>query len=203
MEVLFLSLSKRFKYHKNNNNNLCNSKLLFNIFGISNLEIVLIKEYLIQKEKINYCLLMYETLYMNKCRIHKINIINKQTSFGIQFISKKYYENNKEYFYNYNKKYYIDNKNNFYCNLCNIYFVCESYLNEHKNTKNHKLKNNEKLDKHLYKYQCKYCEVYINNKELFVKHIKSIDHINILKNNNLNNNDSIYKFKYECKSCNF
>ena len=214
-----LSLYKRFKDHKLNHNR-CSSKILFNLFGKNNLEIILIKEYLIQQEeKIHYCLLMYETLYINKCRLNKLKIINKINSFRINYIAdkdyrlnnkdnkkesnKNYYENNKEYFNNYNKEYYKNNKTKYYCDLCDIYFVCESYLNKHKDRKSHKLKNKEEFDKDLYKYQCKYCNVYLNNKELFIKHIKSIEHINILKNNNIDNNDSIYKFKYECKQCNF
>ena len=49
-----LSLSKRFKHHKLNHNR-CSSKILFNLFGNNNLEIILIKEYLIQQEeKIHY-----------------------------------------------------------------------------------------------------------------------------------------------------
>lgn len=197
-----LSLSRRFKNHGNNHNkhNECSSKILFNLFGNINIEIILIKEYLIPKEgKIHYCLLMYETLYMNKCRLNKINLINKQISFRINHIAERdyrlnnkdhkkqinrnYYKNNKDYFYNYYKEYYQKNKHNI--------------------TKRHKLKNNEKKEKVLDKYQCIYCNIFTNNKKIFVKHIKSIVHINILKNNNINNNDSLYKFRYECKPCNF
>ena len=160
-------LKKRFKLHKNENN-LCTSKILFELFEYENLEIILIKEYKIQLELSNKCLFMYETLYINKCRLNKINILNKQASFSIEKISekfyrenhkdekkeinKKYYEINKEYFNNHNKKYYEMNKKNFYCDICDLYFVCQAYLEQHKQTKSHKLKNNEKLDKDLYKY---------------------------------------------------
>ena len=216
-------LKKRFKVHKQNNNK-CNSKILFDLFGYKNLEIILIKEYLIQKESINYSLFVYETLYINKCRLNKIKLLNKHVSFSIQYlakihyrsnhieekkeINKNYYENNKDYFNNYNKNYYENNKNKYNCNICNFNFLCYTYLEQHKQTKLHKIKeykinNIEYIEKDLYKYYCKYCNFYENTKKIFSKHIKSTYHIKKLEFNGIHNSDDIYKFKYECKPCNF
>lgn len=219
------TLKKRFKHHKLSNTyaNNCTSKLLVNLFNRSNLEIVLIKEYTVQKEDINYCLLMYETLHMNRLRIEKYKLINKKTSFRIDYIAnkdyrlnhladkrvlnQKYYSKNKEYFDNHNSNYYQQNKNNFHCDICGFYFVCEAYLIKHKNTKAHNLKciesgeeviiNNAKL----YKYSCKYCNINSNDKVIFAKHVKSKEHLSL--NLNKEEEDEIYKFIYTCDRCQY
>ncbi len=216
------TLKKRFKHHKlsNTNANNCTSKLLVDLFDKSNLEIVLIKEYIVQKEKSNCCLLMYETLHMNRLRLEKYKLLNKQNSFRVEryvkynrdpevrkLTNQKYYLKNKEYFDNHNSNYYQQNKNNFHCDICGFYFVCESYLIKHKNTKAHNLKciesgeeviiNNAKL----YKYSCKHCNINSNDKVIFAKHVKSKEHLAL--NLNKEEEDKIYKFMYTCDRCQY
>lgn len=218
------TLKARFKQHHSGSNNHCKSLMLFSIFDKSNTEIVLIKKYIVQKEVINHCLLMYEALHMNKLKMNKCKLINKHNPFRIDHISNKnyrlthvedkkktnknYYSNNKEYFDNHNSKYYQQNKNNFYCDTCEFYFVCEAYLNKHKNTKAHKLKCNQygeemtnSIIKDLYKYTCSHCNINSNDKVIFAKHVKSKEHLAL--NLSREEEDNIYKFMYTCDRCKY
>ncbi len=122
-----LSLKERYKHHKSQFNQ-CKTRELIELFGELNLEIILVKEYQIVDEK---HLFMYETLYMNKLRYQKINILNGQMSFRVDRFAEKdyriknknikkivnvnYYEANKEYFKKHNSDYYIHHKQNFKC----------------------------------------------------------------------------------------
>lgn len=215
------TLKLRFKHHRLKNNNRCKSSVLVSLFDKNNVEIVLIKEYMVQKEDINCCLLMYETLHMNRLRLSNYKLLNRQNSFRIErytnyyrdpedkkISNQKYYLKHKEYFDEHNSQYYQKNKNNFYCDTCDFYFLCKAYLIKHINTKAHKLKCNQDREEtatsninDLYKYTCGHCNINSNDKKTFANHIKSKEHLAL--NLSREEEDNIYKFMYTCDRCKY
>ncbi len=212
------TLTSRFKHHKlyNKNENNCTSKILVNLFDRSNIEIVLIKEYVVQKEKINYCLLMYETLHMNRLRLEKYKILNKQNSFRVDHIAnkdyrinhlerkeehnKQYYSNNREYFKDKYKENYNNRKNSFKCYTCKSYFSSSSDINRHLQTQFHKSR-----DGYIQQnaYYCKYCNVDTSDRKMFVQHLKTDNHLDNIKNLEEKDIKDIFRYSYTCKECDF
>jgi hypothetical protein len=215
------SLKTRFKHHKSLNKNRCATKILVELFDRKNVAISLIKEYSVIDEKHLY---MYESLHMNKFRLNNVKLLNKQASFRIEIyaskdyrlkhleekkeINKEYYSKNKDYFDTHNSNYYKANKQNYHCEICDYYFICESYLNNHKETKAHKVKCHEiqpdkyeEYKENKYSYSCDKCNIYSNDKKIFVKHIKSKEHTDLKLSTEEEN--KIYIFRFNCEPCNF
>lgn len=206
------STTKTLKYRlihhiKTTRANTCSSKILVSLFSADWIDIALIKEYIVQKESNNRCLLMYETLHMNKLRLNNYKLINRQHSFRIDYIANRdaYLRNKDTAAYkervirkrNNNNigKVIENNKISYVCYECDLKFNTKILFKEHKDSF-HK-ENNYKQ----YKYTCKHCNINSNDKVIFAKHVKSKEHLAL--NLTIEEEDEIYKFMYTCDRCQF
>jgi hypothetical protein len=110
----FNTLRNRLQEHKRNyktkNGNSCIHKY-FDKYGIENFKMILIKDYLVCKDKQrdNKHLVVYETLWINKTK----SCINKLLPFN------PLKNNRKEYFKEYNEQKKQYRKEKVKCNVCN------------------------------------------------------------------------------------
>lgn len=182
------NLKRRFRHHKLICKNNCKTKVFVELFGPQNMEIVLIKDYIVADEK-HLC--MYETLWMCKMKKNKINLLNLQDSFYLkkyigkhryimnkeakEVKNKDYYENNKEYFQEKYKENSLKKKDSFVCHTCNKLYSRTKDLENHLNSKLHN-SNSGYIQKCL--YYCKYCKLDTNDRNEFSIHMKLESHIN-------------------------
>lgn len=198
------NLQKRFAEHKNRLD--VKSKHLFKLFNINTIEIVLIKEYdFVDSNHLH----AYETLYINKCRYINQKVLNNQLPFRIKIYSEKDYQmkvgKTEEYKLKNQQKSKrtalnkLKNKEKLICVFCDMIFYTKISLKEHQELENHKVDKN--LVNKKYNYNCEYCDIHSDDKVIFAKHIKSKEHLDLKLSEN--EEDKIYKFRFECVPCRF
>ncbi len=181
------SLQEAYKQHKSKLNKH-KSKIFMELFGESNLEIVLIKEYeVLDKGHLE----IYVILYMNRLRYQDINILNN-TNYEIKPDCKyncKYCNYRTDY-----KKDFVkhlkskehlnlrlgrEEESNLYtynhnCEYCNYRTDRSDKYNDHLKTKSHMEKSGEE---YIPTYKCELCNYSNCSKKNYSKHLKTKSHI--------------------------
>ncbi len=186
----FCDHKKNFKYWINGHKTYTAVFDKFKEIGVEHFSIYLLKEYHnIDKKGI----LAMEALWICKMRKDKkCKLTNKLIPFragdrhlieDTKQINKSYNEKNKEDKSIKHKQYREANKNKFKCEICNFYTYCQSDLNKHNKTDSHKIKSGEGVCKNIiqtFNYICSYCNIQTNDRRVFVKHLKSNEHIGVI-----------------------